>query len=461
MGEVWLGCVDAIHIALASAGISAKDILSIGVTAHGDGVYLLDNDGEPVRPGILSLDSRAWEVLQAWKSSPIMAEALKLTGQYPHQAAPAPLLNWIKNHEPQNYTQIRHILACKDWIRFKLTGQIATDPTEASTSFTNVLTQKYSPEAFSLFGLDEIKNRVPVILSSMELAGTITHQAAQITGLREGTPIATGLHDVDAGALGAGCIHPGQLSATTGTYSINQVISSQPFLDEHWACRNFIFPGQWMCMSISPASTTNLEWFVRELCPLEVELAKGRNISRFDFVNQEIQSVLDDESRVFFLPFIYGSPHGENASAAFLGIRGWHTRAHLLKAIFEGVVFNHKTHIDYLRSMFPTSEIRLAGGGTKSEVWSQMFADALNMKVVITESEEPGTLGTAMCAGVASGVYSSLDQAVERTVRIKHTYLPDRQSNCRLTNVYEMYAEIINSLGPVWDKMENSGQVND
>lgn len=454
MMDVWHGCVQAIHIALEKASVNAREIVAIGVTAHGDGVYMIDRHGVPVRPGILSLDSRAWDIIQMWKDDGVMDTALALTGQYPNQAAPATLLAWIKKHEPQNYERIHHFMFCKDWIRYKLTGQVATDPTEASTSFTNVMTQKYSPAIFSLFGLEEMTSKAPPILSPLEFAGKVTHSAAKETGLVEGTPVGTGLHDVDACALGTGCIRPGQLSAIAGTYSINQVISSMPVLSKDWACRNFLTPGVWNCMSISPASATNLEWFVRELCPMEVEKAQQENRSAFAFVNEEIEKVLEEDIRVFFLPFIYGSPHGEKANAGFLGIRGWHTRAHLLKAVYEGVVFNHKTHIDFLRSALPATEVRLAGGGAKSKIWSQMFADALNLRTVVTDAEETGALGTAICAGFAAGVYTSLENAVERTVRVLQNHEPNPERYVKLAAAYDVYAEIIRSLAPAWQKME-------
>jgi len=454
MLEVWQVCVQAIRMAIENSGVNAKDIVAVGVTAHGDGVYMLDQRGEPVRPGILSLDSRAWEIIQKWTTEGILDEALALSGQYPNLAAPATLLAWVKKNEPQNYERIHYFMFCKDWIRYKLTNRIATDPTEASTSFTNVMTQEYSPEIFSLLGLDEMYSKAPEIIGPFEFAGKVTREAARETGLLEGTPVGTGLHDVDACALGTGCIHPGQLSVIAGTYSINQIISSRPVLGKDWACRNFLTPGLWNCMSISPASATNMEWFLREICPAEIEKAVQKNQTIYEFANKEIGQIIDEDICVYFLPFIYGSPYGEKANAGFLGIRGWHTRAHLLKAIFEGVVFNHKTHVDFLRSVLPATEVRLAGGGSKSKIWSQMFADALELRTVVTDAEETGALGTAICAGIAAGIYDTPDHAIESTVRVLEVYVPDPEKSKKLLAAYEVYTDIIRSLLPTWQKME-------
>lgn len=451
MVEVWEACVQAIRQAMENAGIDGSQIVGVGATAHGDGIYLIDENGEPVRRGITSLDSRAWEIMEKWRGdSRLMSAALEITGQQPFVANPTALLAWIKLNEPVNYHRTRWAIFCKDWIKYKLTDQVSTDPTEASVAFTNIHTQTYDSRAFELYGLEEIDQKKPHIVPSYAIAGFVTSQAARETGLREGTPVVTGLHDVDACAVGTGCIHPGDLSVIAGTYSINEVISSEPVIHPGWSCRNFLLPRQWMSMSISPASATNLEWFVRELCAAEVEKAKLSGLSPFEFVNREIEEILEEDSRIYFLPFIYGSPHGDQASAAFIGLRGWHRRAHMLKAIYEGVVFNHKTHVDLLCSGFPIKKVSLSGGGAKSELWSQMFADALNLPIQVTDADEAGALGVAICAGIGAGVYSDLEDAVSKTVRVLRTHLPDPVRHAQLAKNYETYLEIIQSIHPVW-----------
>ncbi len=413
MEETWAACVDAIRQAIQHAMIEGDQIAGVGATAHGDGIYLIEEDGTPVRRGITSLDSRAWKIMEKWRADEIlMKTALEITGQQPFAANPSALLRWIKENEPEVLNRTRWAIFCKDWIKYRLTGQVSTDPTEASVAFTNVRTQTYDPSAFEIYGLEEIQQKMPEIIPSSGTAGFVTGQAALETGLCEGTPVVSGLHDVDACAVGTGCIHPGDLSVIAGTYSINEVISAEPVMNPGWACRNFILPGQWMSMSLSPASAANLEWFVRELCAAEADLAKAKGLSPFEFVNREIEGILDEDSRVFFLPFIYGSPHGDQASAAFLGLRGWHRRAHMLRAVYEGVVFNHKTHVDRLRSGFPIKKASLSGGGAKSVLWSQMFADALDLTIDVTDANEAGALGAAICAGIGAGLYSGLEDAV-------------------------------------------------
>ena len=224
-------------------------------------------------------------------------------------------------------------------------------------------------------------------------------------------------------------------------------------LNEAGLCRNFVVPELWANFGASPASATNLEWFVQRLSPLEVEKAKNSGTSPFAFVNEEVKEVLGEESRVFYHPFLYGSPYGDAATAGFFGLRGWHTRGHVLRALFEGVVFNHKWHVDTLRSVSDFTRVRLTGGGSRSELWSQMFADALNLAVEVPDADEAGALGAAVCAGVGADVYRSLDEATEQTVRLLRTHEPDSENHQRLTEAYETYTAIAEALTPVWPRM--------
>jgi L-xylulokinase len=216
--------------------------------------------------------------------------------------------------------------------------------------------------------------------------------------------------------------------------------------------RNFVRPGQWLYQSSSPASSANLEWFVRQLCGVEAAVAERRGESAFAFVSPEVASVLDEDSHVFFHPFLYGAPGGAPSAGAFLGLRGWHSRSHLVKALFEGVVFNHLYHIDALRSSFEIRDIRLTGGGSRSDIWSQMYADALDAPVQVTDSDESGALGVAMLAGVGVGVWDSLEQAAEATVRIERSYEPDPARGDRLRSTYADWQASVEQVAPLSDR---------
>lgn len=454
MDEAWDACVTAIRAALSNAGIDGSAIVAIGPTAHGDSLYPIDDAGRPVRPAILSLDSRAHAVLDRWHQEGRMDRALAVSGQIPFASMLAPVLTWLRENELESLDRMRWALGCKDWIRFRLTGEIATDFTEISSTFTDVQTQASSDEVFNLYDLLDQKRKIPPVVACAEIAGYVTSDAAAATGLRADTPVAGGAHDVDATSVGAGCVHPGQLMMVAGTWSINQVIADQPATDPRWVCRNFVEPGRWLAAGWSPASATNLEWFVRELCPAEVRDAELRGVSPYAFVNEEAAAVWDDPSRIIFHPFLYGSPHGDAASAALLGLRGWHHRGHLLRAIMEGVTFNHKTHVDALRSAFPVAEARLSGGGAQSPLWSQLFADALGLSVLVTDAKEAGARGAALLAGVAAGIYPSLGAAVQQATHMRRRFEPDSTRHAQLSMRYETYQAFIDALNPVWSRLD-------
>lgn len=447
---LWKASAEAIRSAIEQAGADPNDVIGVGITAHGDGLYLLDAEGRPARPGILSLDSRAHEVTERWEAEGRSERILEVTGQVAAPLSPAPLLAWMVEHEPGVVERTRWALACKDVIKLRLTGEVSTDLTEASTSFCDIRTQTYSDEALAVYGLEDCADMLAPVVGCTEVAGTVTAEAAEQTGLAPGTPVVSGLHDVDASAIGMGCLEPGQLAMIAGTASINEVISDQPIVDERWFCRNFVRPGQWMNMSLSLASAGNLEWFVQRLCHADYAAAETRGDDPFAFVAREVTAVANEPSDVLFLPFLYGSPHGAEASGTFLGMRGWHDRGHLLRAVLEGVVFNHRTHVDALRDAFEISEGRLTGGAVKSSRWAQMFADALDLTILLTDAEESGALGAAMCAAVGTGMHDSLEEAATASVRVTERLEPDAESHEQLEAGYAHYRKTISALEDVW-----------
>lgn len=448
MEELWESCRDAIRVALREAGIGGAEVAGIGIAGYGDSVFLVDGAGRPVRPAVLSLDSRASGVLDRWKESEVSE---KVGGIGARSRA---VLGWIREHEPEALESTRWVLSAKDWLRYRLTGEYATDPTEASAGYADLQTRKYAPELLSLYDLEEIQDRLPPITGCAEVAGEVAPEAAEATGLATGTPVVAGAHDIDASAVGVGCTGPGVLVVIAGTWCNNEVVSDQVVTGRGWICRNFVEPGLWMNVSGSPGSASNLEWFVRQLCPVEVEQAKKNGKSPFDFIGAEVEGVLDERAEVFYHPFLYGSPYGGVASGGFFGLRGWHTRAHFLRALLEGITFNHKTHADILESHFGFNRVRLTGGGARSALWSQMFADVLDFPVEVTDVEETGSLGAAILAGIGVGVYDSLEDARERTIRILRTHEPDPEGHDRLAEAYETYKALVEAMIPLWPRLD-------
>ncbi len=452
MATLWLATAEAISEALTLSGREA-DIAAVAATAHGDGLYLLDVAGDPLGHGILSLDSRATTVVTRWQADGTAQAALERTGQMPHASAPAALLEWLRHNEPDRFSRIGHVLACKDWLRYCLTGRIGTDLTEASTSFTNVRTQGYDAEILSLFGLQSLSSVLPEVARPDEVIGHINESAARLTGLRAGTPVVSGLHDVTASALGIGGHGLGQIAIVAGTYSINETVSHVARTDARWFCRNGLRLGEWNNMAISPASAANYDWFLDQLCAAERASAEGALIH--DRMGQEVQAALDRPSTVLFHPYLYGSPHGAVASGGFLGLRGWHDRADLLRAVIEGIAFNHRVHVDALRDGFNPTVARLTGGISRNPVFSQIFADVLNMPVVVSQTEEAAAWGAALCAGSGVGLFPSPVADPRDLVALGKTYHPDPVRSADMARRYDLHCDIARSLAPLWPRIES------
>lgn len=450
MVALWLATAEAIRAALEAAG--HPEIVAVAATAHGDGVYLLDHDDQPLGPGVLSLDSRAGTTVAEWEADGTEAAALPLSGQMPHASAPSALLAWIRDHEPERCSRIGYVLSCKDWLRFCLTGTIGTDLTEASTSFTDVATQDWSSEVLDLYGLGFLRPALPAISRPDEVIGRITPEAATRTSLRVGTPVVAGLHDVTASALGIGGHREGRIAVVAGTYSINETVSHRPKTDPRWFCRNGLRRGEWNNMAISPASAANYDWFLDTLTGADRirEETEGRSVHAL--VEPEVRAALDRASTVLFHPYLYGSPHGPQASGGFLGLHGWHDRGDLIRAVIEGIAFNHRVHVDALRAGFHPTEARLTGGISRSPLYARIFADALGLPVTVTDTEEAAAWGAALCAGAGVGLFP--DPTADPRDLALTTYTPDPTRSAALERRFRLHCDVSAALSPLWPRIE-------
>lgn len=454
MGVLWRQTAAAVAEAIAACGRPASQIAAVAATAHGDGIYLMDADRQPLGHGILSLDSRAGGIVSGWQADGTAARALARTGQMPHASAPSALLAHLRDHEPERFARIAHVLACKDWLRFCLTGRIATDLTEASTSFTDFQTQGYAGGILPIFGLQALSDALPPVLAPGGIAGHVTAEAAALTGLVAGTPVAAGLHDVTASALGSGGYGQGRVAIVAGTYSINETVSNAPRVDPRWFCRNGLALGEWNAMAISPASAANYDWFLDTLCGAERAEAEAQGRAFHAEIIPEIEAALARPSTALFHPFLFGSPMGPTASAGFFGLRGWHNRGDMLRAVIEGIAFNHRTHVDALRDGFQPKEARLTGGISRSPLFVQLFADALAMPVSVSATDEAAAWGAALCAGAAVGIYDDPRADPRDMAALTRHYAPDPARSAALAERYAVFTDLAQALAPLWPRIE-------
>ncbi|MDR1711231.1 MAG: carbohydrate kinase [Propionibacteriaceae bacterium] len=432
-----------------AAQTAGREFAGISQAAHGDGVWVLDGAGKPLRPGILSLDSRARRFAAEFAAEPLRSKLISAIGQLPMVSSAGPELRWIKENEPAVYAQIAYVLFPKDMARLWLTGDVAQDYTEVSSGFTDLQTQEVSAEVFELYGIPELSHAVPKVLRSTALAGGLTPEAAAATGLPVGLPVAAGLHDVVAGSVGVGAIHSGDVSVVAGSYCVNQYITDTPVTGD-WMTRSFIRKGLWNSITASPSSSTNMDWFGRVLLPDLVESSRAAGRGSFGFLDTIFDGLEPlSEASPYYLPFLYGSPLPVDASAGILGLRSWHTRADTVRAVFEGIALNHRHHLDKLP--IPDAALpRIMGGISRNPIWGQMMADLLGREVEISSAAEPGALGVAMAAFVAGGFFADLDEAVSQMVRPGRRVAPGPDADLMEAR-YARYVALLEGLTNWWD----------
>jgi L-xylulokinase len=461
MDELWQSTAAAVKEALSISGIKPAQIIGIGTTGHGNGLYLLDKEGRPARAGIQSLDSRAADIIDNWNHKGLHDRAFPFTTQAFWPAQPNALLAWIKQNEPEVYQRIGAVLMVKDYIKYCLTGEITSDFTDMSgTSLMDVRQKSYSDELLDFYDIGDIRPALPTLINSFEIAGRVTANAADATGLAAGTPVVGGLFDVDASALGAGVHQPGQMCIVAGTWSINEIVTADPIVDPTLFMTSiYTVPDLWLTIEASATSATNLEWFVTQFCAEEKAAAEKRGISVYDVCSELVDSLPPGGSDIIFHPFLFGSNVQASARSGFYGIAGWHTKAHMLRSLYEGVVYGHLSHFEKLRDASSQVDVaRLSGGGAHSSVWTQIFADTLQLPMEVPEGIEIGARGAALSAGIGVGVYKDHADAVAQAVKLDRRQEPNPASTPFYLERYAEYKNLIECMQEPWDRLSGLKQ---
>jgi L-xylulokinase len=460
LDELWQGTAAAIRTVLAAANIRPQQIVAIGTCGHGNGLYLLDQHKQPLRPGVVSMDSRATDIVANWRTSGVLDAVWPHTLQQCYAAQPPALLRWLKAYEPETYARIGAVLLIKDYIKYCLTGAVSTDLTDISaTGLLDVRRGDYSAALLDAYGIPEIAEALPPVLASAARAGQVSAEAARATGLVAGTPVIGGMFDVSACALGAGVIEPGQGCLVAGTWSINAVVTTEPLAERSLFLNGRYTRDRWLAIEASATSCANLEWFVQEFCAEERAEAERRGVSVYEVCGERVAALPPANTSLIFHPFLYGFDTQPNARAGFYGIGGWHTRADLLRALFEGVAYGHLAHVERLRAAGATlAGARLTGGGARSPVWRQMFADVLGVPIEVVAGSEIGARGAALSAGVGVGVYSDYADAVAQGVAVAQRYSPDAAAGARYRAAYEAYRELARTMQQPWEQLQRLGR---
>lgn len=465
MEELWSVNVQAVSGALCRSGINPGDLVGVSFSGHGKGLYMVDERGEPVCNGILSTDTRAWEYVKRWDQEDVAGKVYERTYQRILACQPVSILAWMRDNAPETLRRAKHIFAVKDYIRFRMTGEAYAEYSDFSGgNLIDLRTGAYDKELLGMFGLEFVWDLLPPLRQSFEICGYVTEKAAMEMGLPAGIPVAAGMFDVDACGIASGLSDESRMCMVAGTWSINEYIRKEPITDKTVSLNSmFCIPGYYLVEESSPTSAGNMEWFIRRLMPDLCERGQDKgNPSVYETANRLVEHIDPRENRVIFLPFLNGSNEDALAKGTFVGLTSYHTREHMLRAVYEGVVFSHYTHIRKLLASrdVPTS-VRLSGGAAKSDVWAQIFADVLQLPIDVIEDKELGAQGAAMAAGIAAGLYPDYETAVRETVKISRTIYPRREYAAIYKKKYEMYRAVIEGLSDVWSCFEDEDALSD
>lgn len=455
LDELWANACNVIRSCIEQAKIQPSEIAALGCAGHGNGLYALDLDGQPLL-GIQSLDTRAAALVEEWQAQGVGDRTYPIAQQRPWPSQTPTLLAWLKQHRSETFAKIGTIFLCKDFIVNRLTGMRLSEVSDMTgCGLLDVAARRYDRTLMEGYGLGDCMELLPSLIESSDIAGYITAEAAAQTGLAVGTPVVGGLFDVVASAIGSGVTRTGAASIIAGTWSINQLIIDMPQLAAPVFMSSTFDRQRYMAIESSATSAANLEWLVREFF---ADVPTGGR-SPFDLCGDLAAAIEPAADDPLYHPFLYGAQQNGNARAGFYGVGGWHTRGHLVRAVLEGVAFGHRQHIETMRRAGAVfNEAVLSGGGSRSPIWPQIFADALGLPVSIARSRETGALGAAITAGTGAGIFADFAAGAAAMVRMERHYVPDTRLEAHYERRYGIYLDIAAAMTPIWRRLASRNE---
>ncbi len=445
----WWEAVSAgITLVLHAAGAEADQIAGVGLTGQMHGLVLLDEHGEVLRPCILWNDQRTAEQCAAITETVGAQRSLELTGNPVLTGFTAPKLLWVRQHEPETYRRIGHVLLPKDYIRYRLTGEFFSEVSDASgTSMFDVGKRQWSDEM--LAALDVPRAWLPEVTESPVASAKVNMAAAKATGLSAGTPVVGGGGDQAAQAVGTGIIDEGVVSATLGTSGVVFAASDSYRVEPEGRLHAFCHavPGKWHLMGVMLSAAGSFRWYRDTLGEAEVRRAKRENRDPYDLLTEAAADVPPGCEGLLFLPYLTGerTPYPDpNARGVFFGLTLRHRKAHLTRAVLEGVTYGLRDSLELMRDLgLAVKQVRASGGGARSKLWRQMLADVFNTPIVTVNVTQGAAYGAALLAGVGVGAYADVNAACETAVRVTGQKEPGRAAA-----IYEDYYPRYRALYP-------------
>jgi len=450
----WQATIAATRSALEGAGLKGSDIAAVGLSGQMHGVVLLDKTRAVLRPSLIWCDQRSQQQCD-WITAKVGADRLiQLVSNPALTGFSAPKLLWVRDHEPKIFERAAHFLLPKDFVRFRLTGQFATDVSDASgTLLFDVTHRRWSNEMLSVL---EIDSRIlPRAYESPEFTGEISRETGLVTGLAAGTPVVAGAGDQAASAVGNGIVLPGLTSATLGASGVIFAYTDAPKLDPRGRIHTFCHavPGKWHVMGVTQGAGLSLRWF-RDLFEMsEAWYARQIGADVYNLMIKQAEKIPPGSNGLLFLPYLMGerTPHLDAlARGMWFGLTAAHTRGHLIRSILEGVAFSLRDSLEIFNELeIPVEEIRASGGGSRSFLWREIQADIYGKELVTLRESEGSAFGAALLAGVGAKLYASVEESARRAIQIRERMSPKKSH----VEIYDRQYQVYRSLYPAVREM--------
>lgn len=449
----WNATHTSIKAVIDKSGVNPDDIKGVGLSGQMHGLVLLDENGKVLRKSIIWCDQRTVAEADDLTKKIGRDRLIEITGNPALTGFTAAKILWVQKNEPEIYAKTAKILLPKDYIRYMLTGEYATEVSDASgMQLMDIKNRCWSDEILEKLNID--KNLLGKMYESCEVTGTVHKAAAELTGLEVGTIVVGGAGDQAAGAVGNGIVKPGIVSSTIGTSGVVFAHMDNIQIDKegriHTLCH--AVPGKWHVMGCTQGAGLSLKWYRDNFCHAEMDAADGMGVDPYYLMDQQAAKIAPGCEGLMYLPYLMGerSPHNDpNAKGVFFGLSAKHTKYDMLRAVMEGVAYSLSDCLEVVKEMgIDASEVRASGGGGKSKLWRQMQADMFGCDINTINVSEGPALGVALLAAVGAGIYSSVPEACEATIKVKETMKPIAENVETYKKYFPIYQGVYKALKP-------------
>lgn len=444
----WNATIKSIRKVIKDSGIEPKNIIGIGLTGQMHGLVLLNRNNKVLRPCILWNDQRTVKECSVITQRIGKDRMIQISGKPVLTSFTASKILWVKNNEPEIYKKIAHILLPKDYVRYCLTREYGMDVADASgTCLFDVRKRQWSEEIIAKLNIK--KEWFVPVFESAEICGYVNKDSGRATGLESGIPVVCGAGDQAAQAIGTGIYAPGTVSVTIGTSGVVFAAIDEYQIDKtgrlHTYCH--AIPGLWHLMGVMLSAGASLRWFKDTFYKQEIIRAKREKIEIYDLITQEANRIPAGSEGLIFLPYLSGerTPYPDPyARGVFFGISLKHSRAHMVRAVIEGITFGLRDCLELLKSLgIRFNRVRVSGGGAKSMLWRRIMADVFDLDIITVNTTQGAALGAAILAGVGTGIYRDIGSACKKIIKETGVTKPGKD-----VEIYQYYYRQYQNLYP-------------